>query len=81
MPSVFKIAGRNGKRSARYYGKVRVRPGIWRRVPLTAAKRASDRRLRELQGQADQRRVGLPKIFRISHLIGSESLSTNTSRP
>ena len=29
MPGVFKSGGRDGKLSARYYGKVRLSPSMW----------------------------------------------------
>lgn len=63
MLRVFKIAvTRKGKRvkSAEYYGKVKLGPGAWSsKVKLFVDKTASERRLKELQQQADQRTAGV----------------------
>ncbi|MGH7177927.1 MAG: tyrosine-type recombinase/integrase [Tepidisphaeraceae bacterium] len=58
MTNVFRIQGRDGKRLANYYGKVCVAPGRWHREKLYTDKLASERRLRELQIEADRRQSG-----------------------
>ena len=56
---LFKIAMRDGKKSANWYGKVKVAPKTWQKVTLFTDKLASERRLMELQKQADQRAAGM----------------------
>ncbi len=56
---VFKIAMRDGKKSVSWYGKVKVAPRTWQKVKLFTDKLASERRLTELQKQADQRAAGM----------------------
>ena len=58
MASVFKIRGREGKKSSNWYGKVKC-GDIWRRVKLFTDKAASASRLADLQRQADQRAAGM----------------------
>src|SRR4051812_17907834 len=55
---LFKITLRGGK-SAHWYGKVKVAPKTWERVKLFTDKLASERRLAELQKDADQREAGM----------------------
>lgn len=55
---VFKIAGRDGKKSAKWYGKIQ-KGGKWQRVKLFSDKAASVTRLTELQREADQRAAGM----------------------
>src|SRR4051812_37995014 len=63
MIRVFKITvTRNGKRckSDCYYGKVKLGPGQWSsKHRLYGDKTASERRLKELQTEADQRHSGV----------------------
>src|SRR2546430_2267497 len=51
----------HGRKSNVYYGVVKNGPGKkeWERVKLFADKTASERRLRELQREADQRQAGM----------------------
>lgn len=58
MGTLFKI-DRGGKRSRCYYGKVKVAPGRWRRIALFTDKIARERRLRELQADAERRASGV----------------------
>jgi integrase len=59
MASVFKIKMRDVQRSSCWYGKVKTGPMQRRRVKLFSDKSASERRLRELQIEADQRASGI----------------------
>jgi integrase len=59
MSDVFKIAGRDGNRLACWYGKVKVGPGKRNRVKLFSDKTSSQRRLTELQKEADRRAAGI----------------------
>ena len=56
---LFKIAMRDGKKSANWYGKVKVAPKTWQKVKLFTDKLASERKLTKLQKQADQRAAGM----------------------
>lgn len=56
--TVFKIAGRNGKKSNCWYGKVKDCGG-WKRVKLFTDKKASVTRLSDLQRVTDQRASGM----------------------
>lgn len=58
MPNLFKPK-RDGKKSNVYWGKVKLAPGSWRKVPLFSDKVASERRLKELQAEADRRAAGI----------------------
>jgi integrase len=59
MAKLFKIIRRNGKKSAHWYGKIRLAPQRWQRVALFTDKVASERRLAERQRDADQRAAGV----------------------
>ena len=59
MARVFKMTGRDGKRLANWYGKVKVAPTHRRRVKLYTDKIASEKRLRELQIEADRAASGV----------------------
>src|SRR5262245_36531461 len=50
---------RDGKKSANWYGKIKIGPRNWKKVKLFTDRVASDRRLAELQRQADQRAAGM----------------------
>ena len=58
MARVFKISGRDAKKSGSWYGKVKD-GGKWLRVKLFTDKTSSERRLNDLQRAADQRESGL----------------------
>ena len=58
MARVFKIVGRDAKKSARWYGKVKE-GGKWLRVKLFTDKTASERGLNDRQRAADQRESGV----------------------
>ncbi len=62
MAHVFKIAGRNGKKLAHWYGKVAVSADKRIRVKLFTDKTASERRLMALQQEADQRASGVRTV-------------------
>lgn len=53
MAKVFKIKWNSGKRSTCYYGKVKVGSNEWRRKKLFSDRLASERRLSDLQRNAD----------------------------
>lgn len=59
MGNVFKLRGRNGKKSPIYYGKLKLAPGRWKRVALFSDKTASRRRLADMQRQTDQGSAGV----------------------
>jgi len=59
MNKVFKLKNRNGSASNRYYGKVNIAPGDWRRVRLFVDMDASKRELRRLQTEIDQKGAGV----------------------
>jgi integrase len=59
MANLFKMSGRDGRKLANWYGKVKVAPGRRRRVKLYTDKAASERRLSEIQQEADQRAAGV----------------------
>jgi hypothetical protein len=62
MASVFKITGRKGKKLAHWYGKIAVSTDKRIRVKLFTDKTASERRLMELQREADQRASGVRTV-------------------
>jgi len=59
MANVFKMAGRDGRKLAHWYGKIAVSADKRIRVKLFTDKTASERRLIELQHEADQRASGM----------------------
>src|SRR5690348_16558527 len=62
MGQVFKINVMRGGRKVRgrhYHGKIQLGPKRWKRVKLFTDKTASERRLGELQRQADMRSAGV----------------------
>jgi len=62
MARVFKIKGRDSKKLAHWYGKVKIASKRWQRVKLFTDKVASERRLAKLQQQADQRAAGMQTV-------------------
>ena len=52
----------NGKKSAKWYGKVQVAPGQWRQTVLYADKVASERELKNRQQDADRRAAGVGTV-------------------
>ena len=61
MARLFKITGRRRKKSRCWYGKVKV-GAQWQRVKLFSDKTASERRLRDLQNDADRGEAGLTLV-------------------
>jgi integrase len=59
MSNLFKITGRDSHKLANWYGKVKVADGKRKRVKLFTDKLASERRLTDLQREADQRAAGV----------------------
>src|SRR5271170_7169163 len=59
MRSVFKIREREGRKSADYHGKIKLGPGVQKRVKLFTDRTASERELAKLQKEADQRASGV----------------------
>jgi hypothetical protein len=59
MAQVLKMMGRGGKKLAHWYGKIRLEDNARQRVKLFTDKIASERRLIELQHEADQRAAGV----------------------
>lgn len=62
MAKVFKISMRDGKKSSAWYGKLKVAEGKWSRVKLYTDKVASERKLVELQRDADRRAAGVRTV-------------------
>src|SRR5689334_21596626 len=58
MAGVFKIGDRD-----KYWGKIKLGPGKWKKVPLFTDKTASQRRLQELQAEADRRAAGIDTSY------------------
>ena len=59
MNKPFKITQRGGEQSNHYYGKVKVAPRRWQRHKLYTDRLASERKLIELQREADQYDSGI----------------------
>lgn len=62
MTRVFKMKMPDGSKSVHYFGKIKQGPKRWKRVKLFTDKLSSERRLKDLQIEADQWSTGVRNV-------------------